>query len=90
MLKALRSARQRKAETSRRSGQIEQLRQALEECQREIRAAENRFEQSDDPYLVESSIYQLLAIRARHDYLTRCIKRELQDAGSLLQPERIS
>ena len=83
-------ARQKKAETSRHAGRIEQLRCALEECRREIRAAESQFEQSEDPDLVESSIYRLLAIRARHDYLTRCVKQELQTSGSAPQPERIS
>lgn len=50
------------------------LRQELSAAQGELSQAYRQFNEAVDPELVESSIYQISAVKARCNYLIRAIK----------------
>lgn len=50
------------------------LREDLASAQRDLQLAYYRFNQAVDPELVEASIYEISAVRARCNYLIRAIK----------------
>ena len=57
------------------------LRAELQEAQDQLALAYRRFNQAVDPELVESSIYQISAVKARCNYLIRAIKERSAPAA---------
>ena len=53
------------------------LRAELQAAQSELALAYRQFDQATAPELVEASIYEINALKARSDYLLRCIKTQL-------------
>ena len=53
------------------------LRAELQAAQSELALAYRQFDQATAPELVEASIYEINALKARSDYLLRCIKAQL-------------
>lgn len=53
------------------------LRQELYQTNQALRNAYDKFNYVTAPELVESSIYEINALKARSDYLLRCIKAQL-------------
>ena len=58
------------------------LRQELSAAQGELSQAYRQFNEAVDPELVESSIYQISAVKARCNYLIRAIKERSAPAGA--------
>ena len=58
------------------------LRAELQEAQDQLALAYRRFNQAVDPELVESSIYQISAVKARCNYLIRAIKERSAPAAA--------
>ena len=54
-----------------------ELRQELDQINRQLKEAYERFNYACEPELVEASIYEINALKARSDYLLRCIKTQL-------------
>ena len=54
-----------------------ELRQELEQINRQLKEAYDRFNYACEPELVEASIFEINALKARSDYLLRCIKTQL-------------
>lgn len=64
------------------------LRQELSAAQGELSQAYRQFNEAVDPELVESSIYQISAVKARCNYLIRAIKERSAPAeAALAEPE---
>ena len=61
------------------------LQAELREAQGELSLAYRRFDQAVDPELVESSVYQISAVKARCNYLIRAIKA--RDSAAALAEE---
>ena len=53
------------------------LRQELDQINRQLKEAYERFNYACEPELVEASIFEINALKARSDYLLRCIKTQL-------------
>ena len=53
------------------------LRQELHQTNQALRNAYDKFNFVTAPELVEASIYEINALKARSDYLLRCIKAQL-------------
>ena len=53
------------------------LRQELYQTNQALRNAYDKFNYVTAPELVEASIYEINALKARSDYLLRCIKTQL-------------
>ena len=60
------------------------LRQELSAAQGELSQAYRQFNEAVDPELVESSIYQISAVKARCNYLIRAIKERSAPAEAAL------
>ena len=60
------------------------LKAELQEAQGELSLAYHRFDQALDPELVESCVYQISAIKARCNYLSRAIKAREPEAAAAL------
>ena len=58
------------------------LRQELSAAQGELSQAYRQFNEAVDPELVESSIYQISAVKARCNYLIRAIKERSAPADA--------
>ena len=56
---------------------LEELRQELHQTNQALRNAYDKFNFVTAPELVEASIYEINALKARSDYLLRCIKAQL-------------
>ena len=56
---------------------LEELRQELHQTNQALRNAYDKFNFVTAPELVEASIYEINALKARSDYLLRCIKTQL-------------
>ncbi len=56
---------------------LEELRQELHQTNQALRNAYDKFNYVTAPELVEASIYEINALKARSDYLLRCIKTQL-------------
>ena len=54
-----------------------ELRQELDQINRQLKEAYERFNYACEPELVEASIFEINALKARSDYLLRCIKTQL-------------
>ena len=50
------------------------LRQELDQINRQLKEAYERFNYACEPELVEASIYEINALKAKYDYLLRCVK----------------
>ena len=66
-----------KKKKSGRSPTLEELRQELHQTNQALRNAYDKFNFVTAPELVEASIYEINALKARSDYLLRCIKAQL-------------
>ena len=55
---------------------LEELRQELHQTNQALRNAYDKFNFVTAPELVEASIYEINALKARSDYLLRCIKEQ--------------
>lgn len=64
------------------------LRQELSAAQGELSQAYRQFNEAVDPELVESSIYQISAVKARCNYLIRAIKERSAPAETAALAER--
>ena len=53
---------------------LEELRQELHQTNQALRNAYDKFNFVTAPELAEASIYEINALKARSDYLLRCIK----------------
>ena len=51
-----------------------ELRQELDQINRQLKEAYDRFNYACEPELVEASIFVINALKAKYDYLLRCIK----------------
>ena len=51
-----------------------QLQQELYAANRALREAYDRFNYVSEPELVEACVYEISALKARYNYLLRCIK----------------
>lgn len=58
------------------------LREDLITAQRDLQLAYHQFNQALDPELVESSIYEISAVKARCNYLIRAIKEHCPEGGA--------
>lgn len=56
---------------------LEELWQELHQTNQALRNAYDKFNYVTAPELVEASIYEINALKARSDYLLRCIKTQL-------------
>ena len=61
---------------------LEELRQELHQTNQALRNAYDKFNFVTAPELVEASIYEINALKARSDYLLRCIKEQEPAARS--------
>lgn len=57
------------------------LKEELRSAQWDLSLAYRQFDQALDPELVESCVYQISAVKARCNYLLRCIKEKEPDAA---------
>ena len=51
-----------------------ELRQELDQINRQLKEAYDRFNYACEQELVEASIFEINALKAKYDYLLRCIK----------------
>ena len=51
-----------------------ELRQELDQINRQLKDAYDRFNYACEPELVEASIFEINALKAKYDYLLRCVK----------------
>ena len=51
-----------------------ELRQELDQINRQLKEAYERFNYACEPELVEASIFEINAQKAKYDYLLRCVK----------------
>ncbi len=51
-----------------------ELRQELERINRQLKEAYDRFNYACEPELVEASIFEINALKAKYDYFLRCVK----------------
>ncbi len=51
-----------------------ELRQELDQINRQLKEAYDRFNYVCEPELVEASIFEINALKAKYDYLLRCVK----------------
>ena len=51
-----------------------ELRQELEQINRQLKEAYDRFNYACEPELVEASIFEINALKAKYDYFLRCVK----------------
>ena len=51
-----------------------ELRQELDQINRQLKEAYERFNSACEPELVEASIFEINALKAKYDYLLRCVK----------------
>ena len=51
-----------------------ELRQELDQINRQLKEAYDRFNYACEPELVEASIFEINALKAKYDYLLRCVK----------------
>ena len=51
-----------------------ELRQELERINRQLKEAYERFNYACEPELVEASIFEINALKAKYDYFLRCVK----------------
>jgi len=51
-----------------------ELRQELEQLSRQLKEAYDRFNCACEPELVEASIFEINALKAKYDYYLRCVK----------------
>ena len=51
-----------------------ELRQELDQINRQLKEAYERFNYACEPELVEASIFEINALKAKYDYLLRCVK----------------
>jgi hypothetical protein len=58
------------------------LREDLAAAQRDLQMAYHQFNQALDPELVEASIYEISAVKARCNYLIRAIKERCPADGA--------
>lgn len=58
------------------------LREDLTAAQRDLQLAYHQFNQVIDPELVEASIYEISAVKARCNYLIRAIKEHCPTDGA--------
>ena len=61
---------------------LEELRQELHQTNQALRNAYDKFNFVTAPELVEASIYEISALKARYSYLLRCIKEQEPAARS--------
>lgn len=61
------------------------LQEELKIAHGDLALAYRQFDQALDPELVESCVYQISAVRARCNYLTRAIKERCPDALPAMQ-----
>jgi len=60
-----------------------QLRQELLEVNNQLKGAYERFNCVCEPELIDSCIYEISSLKAKYDYLLRCIKER---SGQTLRP----
>lgn len=75
-----------KEEKSGRFPTLEELRQELHQTNQALRNAYDKFNFVTAPELVEASIYEINALKARSDYLLRCIKPSWVRSPARRQP----
>ena len=63
---------------------LRELTADLEQARADLALAYRQFDMADDPELVESSIYQISAVKARCNYLIRAIKERSAPAEAAL------
>ena len=51
-----------------------ELRQELDQINRQLKEAYDRFNYACEPELVEASIFEINALKAKYDYFLRCVK----------------
>lgn len=51
-----------------------ELRQELNQISRQLKEAYDRFNYACEPELIEASIFEINALKAKYDYLLRCVK----------------
>ena len=51
-----------------------ELRQELDGISRQLKEAYDRFNYACEPELIEASIFEINALKAKYDYFLRCIK----------------
>ena len=51
-----------------------ELRQELDQISRQLKEAYDRFNYACEPELVEASIFEINALKAKYDYFLRCVK----------------
>ena len=64
--------------------ELQRLKEELRQAQGELTQAYCRFDQALDPELVESCVYQINAVKARCNFLLRCIKARCPEAVAAL------
>ena len=69
---------------------LEELRQELHQTNQALRNAYDKFNFVTAPELVEASIYEINALKARSDYLLRCIKAQLGQEHRVSVLEKIA
>ncbi|MGI6752003.1 MAG: YaaL family protein [Anaerovoracaceae bacterium] len=57
------------------SGKDELMKQ-IQDARNEWLSAENRFNQFTDPYLIDRSIYEMMAAQSKYQYLLQCAKEK--------------
>ena len=60
--------------------ELELLQEELRQTQRELSLAYERFNEAREPELVEACVYEISALKARYNYLLRCIKERSSQA----------
>ena len=63
-----------KKRTETQTNQERQLQQELCSTGLELKAAYDKFNYVSEPELVEACVYEISALKARYNYLLRCIK----------------
>ena len=58
----------------------EQLQQELYEANRALRVAYEKFNYVSEPELVDACVYEISALKARCNYLLRCLKESAETA----------
>ena len=56
---------------------LDMLREELQQTNVALKCAYDKFNYVTEPELVEASIYEISALKARYSYLLRCIKTQL-------------
>ena len=51
-----------------------ELRQELDQINRQLKEAYDRFNYACEPELIEASIFAINALKAKYDYFLRCVK----------------